>query len=1155
MNALIGAIAASSNLVVIDVNGNIRTISDYSELLPGEVVLTKGDDPMTTEAVVDAAIVDAEGNVLPLDTDDEIAQIIGQLEAGQDPTQLGEEFATAAGETQGSAVVRAPTIERVGAESLATTSFNTTGLEGQGLTEIQADTLLTTLQQFINSTPSVSLTGILTDIDENTDTSVRIKIADITITDDEQGINDLSLSGTDADKFEIIGSELYLRAGVVLDHESFANYDVNVVVTDPTLVGVTPESTSATLLVNDVNEAPEVSSTIISGTAEGKSSYEIDLLKFSSDVDDGDVLRVANVTNLPPGFTSSNNLLTIDPSNKEYDSLADGETKVIEVTYDVVDSGGLSVSQTATITIEGTNDKAKVADVTAEGKESDALFNVNLLKNSSDVDGTDILKVEEIEYKDGDNSGVIVNADTGQLEVTPSTYNSLASGEKAEIKYTYDVVEYSKGGKELSRTATEATITITGENDDATVTAISRTASEDENQFTINLLSNSNDVDKTDVLSINNLKVDPIDAIGITEQNGFVTIDPKAYNSLALGEQAKITYSYNVIEKDDEGKTLESHPTTATIIITGRNDAPVFNSVITTPDGKVTSISAIEDKKYEGTLTVSDVDNNDVQTYTISEGAANGTVSIDPETGAYSYIPDGNYSGTDSFEVTVTDKHNATDTVVVNVVVKPVADLVDLTVVPNEGWSQSMDFNDIKFNGSWTSQGSAKLANDAQDDVDWGTNNHDQKFEVGHEGLYKDSSSTNTVMELEGDPGDRTFTAGFKAEQGEVLSISFDISARRLAANNDTDSDATLKLVYQDTSGAQHEQLLYVFDPSSTDWQSIRNENKITFQIPGGAADGEYKLVFESADENTQDTYGALIDNLEISSLANTGYEDSDIKINEITAGLQDSSETLHVELHGLPTGTVVSDGVNTATILANNVYDISGLDLSKLTVNIAEPNKYNVNVIAYSEESDGTFGDENSKPFTINVLEARAAPVFDSVDGNLVYDENRVAGETIASVKVADPDDVTTYEITGGNSNGWFAINDKGEISLTAKGALEAANDFEDSGDIDEHDLTITAEGKGGVAQIKVTLEESDVNEAPTTDNVILLNIVEDSGAHLITSADLLENANDIENDNLVVTDLKVDTGNGSLVKGSTEGTWLYTPAENDDSDVTFTY
>ncbi|MFC1793816.1 cadherin-like domain-containing protein, partial [Planctomycetota bacterium] len=71
----------------------------------------------------------------------------------------------------------------------------------------------------VNEPPTVALINTITALPENTDTTYPIKIADIVVTDDGFGTNVLSLSGADASLFHIDGTELFLNAGVTLNHE------------------------------------------------------------------------------------------------------------------------------------------------------------------------------------------------------------------------------------------------------------------------------------------------------------------------------------------------------------------------------------------------------------------------------------------------------------------------------------------------------------------------------------------------------------------------------------------------------------------------------------------------------------------------------------------------------------------------------------------------------------------------------------------------------------------------------------------------------------------------------------------------------------------------------------------------------------------------
>ncbi|MDH4874586.1 cadherin-like domain-containing protein, partial [Pseudomonas sp. BN515] len=85
-------------------------------------------------------------------------------------------------------------------------------------------------------------------------------------------------------------------------------------------------------------------------------------------------------------------------------------------------------------------------------------------------------------------------------------------------------------------------------------------------------------------------------------------------------------------------------------------------------------------------------------------------------------------------------------------------------------------------------------------------------------------------------------------------------------------------------------------------------------------------------------------------------------------------------------------------------------------------------------------------------------------------------------------------------------------------------------------------------------SLDITPVNDAPTTTPVTLAAIAEDSGVRLITQAQLLGNAADVDGPALTATNLQISAGSGSLVDNG-NGTWNYTPALNDDTSVNFSY
>jgi len=115
--------------------------------------------------------------------------------------------------------------------------------------------------RLINTPPTgVALSNtVISTLVENTSTATRIKVADIAIVDDAVGINELTVTGTDATYFEVSGGSLYLKEGVVLDYETKTSYNINLAVSDPE-VSITPANTAYSLSISDINEVPTVTS-------------------------------------------------------------------------------------------------------------------------------------------------------------------------------------------------------------------------------------------------------------------------------------------------------------------------------------------------------------------------------------------------------------------------------------------------------------------------------------------------------------------------------------------------------------------------------------------------------------------------------------------------------------------------------------------------------------------------------------------------------------------------------------------------------------------------------------------------------------------------------------------------------------------------------
>ncbi|PTO72372.1 VCBS domain-containing protein [Vibrio splendidus] len=135
-NINLNILGLASGSVVLDAQGQVRRLSPGEQPAASDVIISF-DTSEENVPSVSARFVDNQGQQNVLDTDDAIAQVQRAIEEGFDPTELGDEFDTAAGE-EGSSLTNSGRIERTGAETQAATNFETDGFESQGLSETQS---------------------------------------------------------------------------------------------------------------------------------------------------------------------------------------------------------------------------------------------------------------------------------------------------------------------------------------------------------------------------------------------------------------------------------------------------------------------------------------------------------------------------------------------------------------------------------------------------------------------------------------------------------------------------------------------------------------------------------------------------------------------------------------------------------------------------------------------------------------------------------------------------------------------------------------------------------------------------------------------------------------------------------------------------------
>ncbi|NFV79224.1 tandem-95 repeat protein [Magnetospirillum aberrantis] len=320
-----------------------------------------------------------------------------------------------------------------------------------------------------------------------------------------------------------------------------------------------------TLVIEGVNDAPVVKSALKASTTEDSIPLVVNLLTGATDVD-GDVLSVAGLVQSSgptAAFSVEDGKLVLDPT--QFNSLKVGEKAVLTFTY-MVSDGTAMVPQTLTVTVSGQNDAPVVSDALIASTNEDAgTFTLNLLQGASDVDGN-TLSVTKMALVSGPKTSYSVK--NGVLSLNTAQFNSLKQGETATLTFTYMV---SDGRATAPQTVT---VVIEGVNDAPVLkSALKASTTEDSAILAVNLLTGASDVDG-DVLSVAALTQTGGPTAAFTVEDGQLVLDPTQFNSLKVGQNAVLTFSYLVSDG------IAQVPQTVTVTVTGKNDAPEVSAAL-----------------------------------------------------------------------------------------------------------------------------------------------------------------------------------------------------------------------------------------------------------------------------------------------------------------------------------------------------------------------------------------------------------------------------------------------------------------------------------------------------------------------------------------------------------------------------------------------
>ncbi|WP_428734478.1 VCBS domain-containing protein [Sulfuricurvum sp.] len=763
--------------------------------------------------------------------------------------------------------------------------------------------------------------------------------------------------------------------------------------------GALSDNTALPVILNHAPIAQTVEDTLYEDTiATGK--------VIATDIDVGDTENLVYALNnpAPTGLTFDNNgNYVFDASS--YDSLVAGEEFVLTIPYTATDLGGLSSSANLIITIIGTNDQpivqnVQVGEVLVESHDGtdivgadDTQEDVLTIFSGNLATGTDVDSGETLTYEMVENSinvassaidtgtitdmSVVIDPITGDYEVV-GNFNALAAGETATITFQY-VANDSRGfdgtdginESSVSEPAT-VTLTITGTNDQPIVNDIfvsQNEAANGLNKFDGVFTVSDEDVNDThtyeiDVNSVesNNTKVSDLNVTLNDSKTGSYTVSGD-FSALAEGETATVTFQYRANDGTTPGINDESNYSeykTVTLTVTGTNDAPETDS--TSGIGIVDTTTPIV-----VALSGSDVDGT-VVGFKITELPANGTLYVDAamttpvtigmilngtSTSVY-FMPNANYSGTTEFKYAAIDNDNAMDPTPATAIitVTPVSDMPTLSLIGKE-YSVSTDFDEVNV-GSYGNVNVSALGHG-----EWHTDNGNGKVEIGSAITYGVLSDSTQIIELEQMAGDASnLYTTMAVKEGEVYTLNLDYANRNWKGGD----NSTVNVYWNGN-------VVGVIDPSSFSMThySITFTSDIT---------GIGKLELRS---NDTDSFGVLLDNVQLSLVSNTGYAGQLTNLPQIAAGLTDSSEVLSLSISGIPAGYILTDGIHTALSM-NTTTGIAVTDWALDSLALIAPTGtdstlLSLTVTAKSTESDGSFTTQSATT-EVNILSDSATTI-----------------------------------------------------------------------------------------------------------------------------------------------------------------------------------
>ncbi|WP_420645976.1 tandem-95 repeat protein [Vibrio parahaemolyticus] len=1111
------------------------------------------------------------------DVTDDVLQIISAIEQGQDPSAVDEEFAPAAGENGGSSLQTSATIVRDGTELLASTSFETIGIESLGLSQTQVlalnDLFRSNLQTSADSTDKpLATTPVTLDALEEDGGSIIITTEELLSNVDDEDKDTLSVENLIIDK----GNGTLVDNGdgtwtftPQIDDDTEVSFTFDIIDDEDLVV-----SGSANLDILPINDAPNAENDVI--TTEEDTAVTIDVLVNDSDVE-GDALSIqsASVPSEQGSVDIVDGKLVFTPAEN-----FNGEATI---TYIVTD-GDLTDEAKVTVTVTPVNDSPVAVDDTTSIQE-DTAVTIDVLTNDTDVDG-DKLSIESASVPK--EQGMVEVVD-GKLVFTPAeNFNG-----DAEITYTVTDGELTDEAKvtvtvnpvnDAPTIKVEAVESITEDavsTDTVVATLTVRDTDTPEEQLTVSLENNSNgyfvlvgnevkltqvgvDAVNNDELNLKDLTISASVSDGVNptaNDSDSLIVDrvndaPTVENAIAdqvLAEDFDVyTIDLNEVFKDSDSslefsvsgndniqisivsgvatitptadwngketitftvKDSSGESVSQTVDFTVAPVADIVADSATVVEDTSTIIKVLGNDTFEGTDKVVSLDTNN--------GPANGTVSVNPD-GSVTYTPNDNYHGTDSFTYIVTSG-GVSESTTVSVDVTPVNDVPvakDDIATTQEDTAVTIDVlpNDSDVDGDKLSIESASVPKE-QGTVEV----VDGKLVfTPAENFNGDAEITYTVTDGQlTDEAKVTVTVN-PVNDAPTIKVDAVESITEDAVSTDT---VVATLTVRDTDTPEDQLTV-----------SLENNSNGYFVLVGD----EVKLTQAGVDAVNNDELN--LKDLTISASVSDGVNPTANDSDSLVVNRVNDAPTVENAI----ADQVLSEDFDTYTIDLNEVFKDTD---SSLEFSVSGNDNIQISIVNGVATISPTADWNGSEALTFTVTDPSGESVSQTVNFtvapviDIVADKATVVEDTPTIIKVLGndtfegDDKVVSLDTNNGPANGTVSVNPDGSVTYTPNDNYHGTDSFT---------YIVTS---GGVSEsTTVSVDVTPVNDAPVAKDDIATT-QEDTAVTI----DVLPNDSDVDGDKLSIESASVPKEQGTVEV--VDGKLVFTPAENFNGDAEITY